>query len=413
LKVSAGIPSVRDVEVDISPKATVAKLKQTICAKLSLEPDLTRLLLDGQPLRETSKLYKLQLESKKLEIDYFWSRQMILWGEQGQARLRDSKVLIAGAGALGNETVKNLAMLGVRHFTIVDYDTVEVSNLSRMLFFDKTDFGKPKSKVLAEKLHLKYPHLEITAVEGRLERLPLEVFLNSDLIISGLDNFASRVSLTLTSRRYLIPMVDGGISGYHCRVQSYIPPDDPCPICPVAGNQYGRLVGLRNPCDAPLEEIVTPSLPTTISLVASIQSQEAAKILLGYPAYLKDGEWSETAGKPLEGIWIADLKYNKYSTLELTKNKYCFVCGEHGEAKDTVSRIEVPINELISSTRSEILKKLFPDAEDFILFNLSREPVTRVPEDSLGKRDLKRGEYLLVTLKRKSGEYSEVVARLT
>jgi len=414
LKVAARIPSVKEIEVDVPPDITVARLKQVICNKLGLEDPLTRLLLKGKPMNEKSRLSKLRLESEKLEVDYFWSRQMILWGEEGQANLRDSRVLIIGAGAIGNEAAKNLAMLGVRNLTIVDYDTVEVSNLSRMIFFDKVDSGRPKSNILAEKLHRKYPHLEITAVEGRLERLPLDIFLDSDVIVGGLDNFASRVFLTSMSRRYLVPMVDGGIAGYQCRVQTYVPPDDPCPICPISSSQYGRLVGLRNPCDAPIEDIKIPSLPTTISLVASIQTQEAAKILLGYKYYLKDRRWPEATGKPLEGIWIADLKYNKYSTLKLAKNKNCVVCGEHGEAKDTVLRLKIPLKELVSpKTRERHLGSLFPDSEEFLFFKISGGSTTRLAEDSMSKKILKKGDYILVTLKRKGGEYSETVAQLT
>jgi len=414
LKVSARIPSVKEVEVNVSPNTTVARLKQIICDKLGLEENLTRLLLRGKPLNEKTQLTKLKLGSEKLEVDYFWSRQMILWGGEGQANLRDSRALIIGAGAIGNEAAKNLAMLGIRNLTIVDYDTVEVSNLSRMIFFDKTDSGRPKSRVLAEKLHLKYPHLKVTAVEGRLEKLPVNVFLDSDIILSGLDNFASRVFLTSISRRYLVPMVDGGIAGYQCRVQTYIPPDDPCPLCPISSSQYGKLVGLRNPCDAPIEDIKIPSLPTTISLVASIQTQEVVKVLLGYKYYLENHSWPETTGKPLEGIWIADLKYNKYSTLKLAKNKNCLVCGEHGEAKDIVLRTEIPLTKLASpAARGRYLRDIFPDSEDFLIFKITGGTPSKLTDDSMHKNTLKKGDYLLVTLKRRSGEYSEAIAQLT
>jgi molybdopterin/thiamine biosynthesis adenylyltransferase len=414
LKVSARIPSIKEVEVNVSPNTTVARLKQIICNKLGLEENLTRLLLKGKPLNEKTQLTKLKLGSEKLEVDYFWSRQMILWGEEGQANLRDSRALIIGAGAIGNEAAKNLAMLGIRNLTIVDYDTVEVSNLNRMIFFDKTDSGRPKSRILAEKLHRKYPHLEITAVEGRLEKLPINVFLDSDVILSGLDNFASRVFLTSISRRYLVPMVDGGIAGYQCRVQTYIPPDDPCPLCPVSSSQYGKLVGLRNPCDAPIADIKIPSLPTTISLVASIQTQEVVKVLLGYKYYLENHSWPEATGKPLEGIWIADLKYNKYSTLKLVKNRNCLVCGEHGEAKDIVIRTEIPLTRLVSpAARGRYLRSIFPDSEDFLLFKIAGGTTSKLTEESMRKDTLKKGDYLLVTLKRRSGEYSEAIAQLT
>ncbi|MEM4251617.1 MAG: ThiF family adenylyltransferase [Candidatus Bathyarchaeia archaeon] len=373
MKVTARIPSVTEVEVEVTPNTKVARLKRRLCSILGLEEELTKLLLDGKPLKEEWPVSKLKLDSRKLEIDYFWSRQMIIWGKEGQAKLRESRVLIAGAGAIGNEAAKNLAMLGIRRFTIVDYDAVEISNLSRMLFFDSADSGRPKSEVLAKKLHHKFPHLEITAVQGRLETIPLKVFLESNIVASGLDNLASRVFLSSISRRYLIPLVDGGIAGYQCRVQSYVPPGDPCPICPITSSQYGRLVGLRNPCDAPLEEGKIPSLSTTISLVASIQAQEIAKILIGYDDFLKRGEWPEETGRPIEGIWLGDLRYNKYTIVKLVKNPDCMVCGEHGESREIVKRIEVPLARLASpEERNKVLRELFPDSEEFLFFNLQR-----------------------------------------
>ena len=147
MKITARIPSIKEITVDVPSNITVAELKRILCERLKIEQDLTKLLANGIPLQENQKVSKIKLKSKKLEIDYLWSRQLILWGEDGQAKLGKSNVLIAGAGAIANEAAKNLAMLGIRNFTIIDYDKVEVSNLSRMVFFDKSDAGKPKSKV--------------------------------------------------------------------------------------------------------------------------------------------------------------------------------------------------------------------------------------------------------------------------
>ena len=207
-------------------------------------------------------------------------------------------------------------------------------------------------------------------------------------------------------------MVDGGIAGYQCRVQSYVPPNDPCPICPISREQYGNLVGLRNPCDAPIEEAKTPSLPTTISLVSAIQTQEVTKILLGYKNYLQTEKWPETTGQPMQGIWIADLKYNKYSLLNLAKNKNCMVCGEHGEARNTVERIDIPIKKFFSSDlRERYLRDIFPESDEFLFFKMSKGKPIRINNDKILKKDLGKGDYLLVTLKRK-GEYIEAITRL-
>ncbi|MEM2943009.1 MAG: hypothetical protein QXT81_06265, partial [Candidatus Bathyarchaeia archaeon] len=193
----------------------------------------------------------------------------------------------------------------------------------------------------------------------------------------------------------------------------YVPPGDPCPICPITSSQYGRLVGLRNPCDAPLEEGKIPSLSTTISLVASIQAQEIAKILIGYDDFWKRGEWPEETGRPIEGIWLGDLRYNKYTIVKLVKNPDCMVCGEHGESREIVKRIEVPLARLASpEERNKVLRELFPDSEEFLFFNLQRGSA-KIDESSFKNNTLRSGDYILVTLKRKGGGYSEAVAKLT
>jgi len=211
MKVRAHIPSVEEVEVYVPKDLKIEDLKETICRRLKIEPEFTRLLLDGKILDERKRLSQFDARSKKIEVDYLWARHLILWGKRGQAKIRNSTILIAGAGALGNEIAKNLAMLGVMRLIIVDYDVVELSNVSRMIFFDRSDAGKSKAKVLAQKLHRKFPRTEIVAYDCALENIPLGTFLESDVIICGLDNVASRIFLTSISRKYSIPMVDGGI----------------------------------------------------------------------------------------------------------------------------------------------------------------------------------------------------------
>ena len=416
MKVRASIPSVEEIEVDVSEKAKVADLKQQICDKMVIEPSFTTLLLDGKPLSESSRLADLDLASKRIVVDYFWARHLILWGKEGQSRIRNSVALLAGAGALGNEVAKNLAMLGIKRLLIVDYDTVELSNISRMVFFDKEDLGKPKAKVLAEKLMKKYPHVEIHAYDIPLEKLSLEVFLAADVIVSGLDNVVSRIFLSSISRKHMIPIVDGGVIGYHARVQVYIPPDSPCPICPLPAGHYGELVGLRNPCDAPLEEAKTPSLPTTISMVSSIQTQEALKILVGHQSFVEKGKWPPHLGEPLKGILIADLKFNRYSILELKKNKNCIVCGKEGTASNTVPRFKMAIDELTDSTNAlatAIESRVGTPKDEILLFKINDGKTTKIDANRrLSEYRLNRKNFIQVVFTKKKNEYEEAIVEL-
>src|ERR1051326_853381 len=85
------------------------------------------------------------------------------------ARIRSARALVVGAGALGNEVCKNLAMMGVRAIAVLDRDTVEVANLSRSIFFREMDHGRPKVEVIAERLRELNPDVEIIPVQGDLE----------------------------------------------------------------------------------------------------------------------------------------------------------------------------------------------------------------------------------------------------
>lgn len=414
LEVTFSIPSVKEHTIKISERSTVATLKRIACKKLKIEPAFTNLLLDGRTLSDGEKLSDLDL-SKKIIVDYLWARHLILWGIEEQSRIRDSSVFIAGAGAIGNEVAKNLAMLGVKRIVIADYDVVELSNVSRMFFFEETNLGEPKAEVLARGIAEKYSFVETLAYTGAIEDIPLGTYLESDVIVSGLDNIASRIYLASIARRYLIPMVDGGMSGYQTRVQVYIPPDSPCPMCHLPANQFSDLIGLKNPCDGQIvEEIKVPSLPTSISFVSSVQTQEVLKILLGYKHFLHHKEWPAIAGPPLKGIQISDLKFNRYSRVELKRSANCIVCGGNGIAKDAVKRLEIPFTKAKNSTDKlvELIKKEVGTSINNISLFSTTEPRKIEKGKKLTHYGLKRGGFVSAIFMDKSKDYKEIIVKL-
>src|SRR5438105_5610366 len=102
-------------------------------------------------------------------------------------RIRNAQALVVGAGALGNEVSKNLAIMGVRRIVIIDRDIVEVANLSRSVFFRETDHGRPKSEVIKERLNELNPDVEVIALNGDVnETLGLGVVRRMDLVFSCL-----------------------------------------------------------------------------------------------------------------------------------------------------------------------------------------------------------------------------------
>jgi molybdopterin/thiamine biosynthesis adenylyltransferase len=413
MRVNASLPSYKQLEVELSPNKTGKDLRAIICKRLGIEPELTRLLASGRELPDGAKLSKVR---GTVTVDYLWARHLLVWGLQGQRRIRNASILLAGAGAIGNEVAKNLAMLGVGRMLIVDRDIVELSNVSRMVFFEQSDVGRNKAEVLAKNVHRKYPYAQTIAFRGNLELLPLKFYLDTDAIVCGLDNVVSRIFLTQICRKYSIPLVDGGITGLNGRIHVYIPPNDPCPVCMFPPNQYSTIAGLRNPCDAPLEQEAVPSFSTTLSLVSSILAQETIKLILGMEDYQSNATWPQSTGEPLRAVLFFDLMNNRYTAMDLKRGKKCLVCGEHGTTKDPAQRLDIPIGAVRSpnksleknirsrcKTRGSALRIMAETSEGARFLNANSKLPNRVG----------RGDYLRVLAEGKDGEFHESILRLT
>jgi len=409
MEVEVEFPLVGEFKFKADKGERVEAFKRKVCGKLGIAPELTLLLEDGKPISEDGKLENLK--SGKLTVDYLWARYIPLWGVEGQETLKNSRVLLVGAGALGNETAKNLAMMGVGGLVLVDYDKVELSNLSRMVFFSSRDVGEPKSLVLAERLKERHPYLKVEAYQGRVEDLPLGVFLNVDVIVSGVDNVASRIFLSTVAVKYGIPMVDGGMNGPQGRVQVYASRGDPCPACSIPPSEYKRLVGLRNPCSAPAEPGTNPSLPTVTSLVSSIQAQETVKILLSRGR--KGFDW-----KPLKGILLLDLKFNRYTALEVKRNPNCVVCGKNGLGEDKVEVLTVELESCGNSVSKllgliKVKAKAESAGEASLFLEDESKPVKIPSRGELSDYKVKRGSVIRAIFKNlKQEDYKEVAVKI-
>jgi len=341
---------------------------------------------------------------------------LILWGKEGQRRLREANVLLVGAGAIGNEVAKNLAMLGIGRLTFVDFDVVELSNTSRMIFFDKRSIGQSKARAIASAIMKKYPYTEVTAYHSKLEDIPLSAYLKADVIVCGLDNVLSRIYLSTIGTRHLIPIVDGGILGYQARVQTYIPSQSPCLACVLPRGQYGQLIGLKNPCDPPIEDAKIPSLPTTTSLVSAIQTQEVLKLIIGYPIFREKNTWPKETGEPISGVWIADLRFGRYATVPLKRSEKCMVCGMEGVGRETVKQVEVPIRELGDSTtalRKSVLKFLPEKYEDLHITKIGDHLVPETVDGrKISRSRIGVGDFLQVTFKSGPEKYEDLIVKL-
>jgi adenylyltransferase/sulfurtransferase len=255
--------------------------------------------------------------SKIVIVDYIWARQMIALRDK-QKMLRGAKALVVGAGALGNEIVKNLVWLGFGKVLIVDYDDVEFSNVSRGLF-EKEDIGRNKAEVLAEKIGRNSPYAEIEALPTKVEEVEPQQ-LRCDVILSALDNMPTRIWLASFCVNWEIPLIDGGIKEFQGRIQTYFP-HGPCLACNIPMDRYAEIMELSNPCEG-LEFGAIASFSTVASIVAGVQANEAMKIVVGLPA--------------LKGVLVMDFLKSNYSIMPLKRNESCFVCGKESLKKAVV-----------------------------------------------------------------------------
>jgi adenylyltransferase/sulfurtransferase len=219
------------------------------------------------------------------EEDRYSRLRLISWWRQ--ERLRSARVLVVGAGALGNEVLKNLALVGLGTIHVIDFDDVEPSNLSRSVLFRAEDGGRPKAEVAARRTLELNPEIRVVPVRGDVVTdLGLGLFAEVDLVIGCLDNREARLWVNRQCWKVNTPWIDAGIQEIQGVVKVFVPPDSACYECAMTERDY-QLLNLRYSC--PLlsrDEILAgkvPTAPTIASMMAALQVQEALKILHGMP----------------------------------------------------------------------------------------------------------------------------------
>jgi molybdopterin/thiamine biosynthesis adenylyltransferase len=198
---------------------------------------------------------------------------------------REAHVLVVGAGALGNEVVKDLVLSGVRYITLVDMDRVVQSNLNRCVFFTPEDARESRLKVeaVANGAKALSEDVEIETVAERIEDLGEGIFKGKDVVMGCLDNLATRVHVNANTYWMRIPYVDGGTIGLMGKVHVVVPPETSCVECTLNASHY-KIIEQRYSCTGEDMTYVEPKLAaevTTTALVAAVQTREAMKIING------------------------------------------------------------------------------------------------------------------------------------
>jgi len=215
--------------------------------------------------------------------DRYGRFRLISWWRH--EKLAAAKVLVVGAGALGNEVLKNLALLGVGHVYIIDFDTIESSNLTRSVLFRDSDRGGSKAERAALAVKTLNPEVKVRALNGNvITDLGLGVFAEMDVVIGCLDNREARLWINRQCWKVSRPWIDGAIQEISGVVKVFIPPDSACYECGMTERDY-QLINLRYSCPLLRREDIAegkvPTAPTISSMIAGLQTQEALKLLHG------------------------------------------------------------------------------------------------------------------------------------
>ena len=198
-----------------------------------------------------------------------------LFGEKGQERLAESRVLICGCGALGSVLADTLVRAGVGHVRIVDRDFLETSNLQRQVLFDEHDVERqlPKAIAAAEKLRRINSEVVVEPIVADVDHTNLaELAEGVGMIVDGTDNFQTRFLLNDYSVKHDVPWVYGGCLGAEGQAMTILPGETACLRCLM---QDCPPPGTTPTCDT--AGILAP----IVSVVASIEAMEAIKVLSG------------------------------------------------------------------------------------------------------------------------------------
>ncbi len=240
-----------------------------------------------------------------------YSRHLIMpeVGMDGQLKLKQAKVLCIGTGGLGAPLGLYLAAAGVGRIGLVDFDSVDLTNLQRQILFGTNDIGRSKIEAAEERLRGLNPDIQIDQFETRLTSdNALDILKNYDIVVDGTDNFPTRYLVNDACVILGKPNVYGSIFRFEGQITIFGAPGGPCYRCLYPEPPPPGLV----PSCA--EGGVLGVLP---GIVGAIQAAETLKLIIG-------------KGEPLIGrLLLFDALAMRFRELKLRKNPECPACGEH------------------------------------------------------------------------------------
>jgi len=248
-----------------------------------------------------------------------YSRHILLddIGIEGQQRLLDAHALVIGAGGLGSPAALYLASGGIGRITLVDDDTVDLTNLQRQVMHTSARIGQPKVDSGRAALLAINPEIEVIALRERAgpERL-LQLARTATVVLDCSDNFATRHAVNRASVAAGVPLVSGAAIRFDGQLSVFDPrqPDAPCYACLF-------------PEDSGFEDVACSTMGVfapLVGIVGAVQAAEAMKLIAG-------------VGEPLVGrLLMLDGKSMEWSAVGVARNAGCPVCSVRGGKHDAV-----------------------------------------------------------------------------
>lgn len=301
------------------------------------------------------------------DSDRYHTFGYISWWQQEV--VHDATVMVVGAGALGNEVLKNFALMGIGNLLICDFDTIEDSNLSRSVLFRSSDNGRRKVDAAAAAVKALNPDVKVKAWHGDINaEMGLGVFRHVDAIIGCLDNREARLSIDRYSQFVNRPWVDGAIQELMGIVRVFWPGRGANYECTLSDYDY-QMISLRYSCPLlarnNLLQGKIPTTPTSASIVAAFQTQEALKLIHGMEV------------EPGKGLMINGLTNDVYKTAYPVIEERLHPPLEPIVALPNVTAAGTTVGELLAIAR----QKLGDDA----VLEFSHELVLSMVDPTTGK----------------------------
>lgn len=235
-------------------------------------------------------------------------------GPAGQQKILNAKVLLVGVGGLGSPAALYLAAAGVGKLGLIDFDTVDISNLQRQVLYSSSDAGKTKVLAAKDRLQQLNPEIEIQIFAEKLtSENAFSLFTQFDYILDGADNFATRFLVNDASYFSKVPLVSASVLNFEGQLAVYNHQGGPCYRClfsepPPAGSVPSCAeVGI---------------LGTMPGLLGTMQANEVLKLILGL------GQASHSK------LFVWDGLSNEMTTLQIHKNPGCPLCGHDPKIKE-------------------------------------------------------------------------------